>query len=192
LAALAIASVGLGAVFFSEQLAPAQVALCALLVASAVIASLGTHASHEIRPNIPKGSAQSIGAGIGFAIGAVLTKNLVVATHPFLAAWAWEFGAGAILVAPLLWEWRHGIAPGLGRRFARTAFVASPTAVGSAASLVALGLGPLGLWGALGGTQVLFTAILGVRWHGEAMGLRRWLCFLTASAALAGLALLAH
>lgn len=192
LAALAIASVGLGAIFFAEHLALAQVALCGLLVASAIVASLGTHAAHEIRPNIPLGSVQALGAGAGYAIAGVLTKDLVAATHPFLAAWAWELGAGAILIAPLLWEWRRGIAPGLGRRFASTAVAAAPTVVGSAASLVALGLGPLGLWGALGGTQVLFTAILGVRWHGEAMGLRRWLCFVTAAAALAGLALLSR
>jgi len=55
--------------------------------------------------------------------------------------------------------------------------------------MTAIGLGPLGVWGALAGTQVLFIALLGVRWHREAMGLRRWLCFFVAAAAVAGLAL---
>jgi hypothetical protein len=33
---------------------------------------------------------------------------------------------------------------------------------------------PGAAWGALGGTQILFTAWLGALWHHEALGLRRW------------------
>lgn len=55
--------------------------------------------------------------------------------------------------------------------------------------MTAIGLGPLGVWGAVAGTQVLFIALLGVHWHREAMGVRRWLCFFAAAAAVAGLAL---
>ena len=192
LGALSVTSVVLGAAIFGERLAPAQVLLCVLLIGSAVLAALGTHAAHEIRPNIPKGGLLALGAGVGLGTAAMLTKGLAADTHPLLTAWAWEFGAGAILVVPLLWEWRHGIEPGLGRRCLRTAAAAAPTVVGSSTSLIALGLGALGLWGALAGTQVLFTAVLGVRWHAEAMGVRRWLCFLAAAAAVSGLALSSH
>ena len=74
----------------------------------------------------------------------------------------------------------------------RIAVAAAPTVVGSGAALMALSRGALGLWGALAGTQVLFTALLGVYWHAEAMGRRRWLCFAIAAAAVSGLALLSR
>ena len=159
---------------------------------AAVLAALGTHAAHEIQPDIPKGAALALGAGLFLSVAAVLTKRLATETHPLLTAWAWEFGAGAILVGPLLWQWRRGIPPGLIGRFRSTAIASAPTVVGSGASIAALSLGALGLWGAVAGTQVLFTATLGVAWHREAMGLRRWLCFLAAAAAVSGLALFAR
>jgi drug/metabolite transporter (DMT)-like permease len=186
---ISIASVVLGTTLFAERLSPGTVLLCAVLVGSAVAAALGTHTAHEIRPEIPKGAALALGAGLLLAVAAALTKRLATETHPMLTAWAWELGAGAILLAPLAWQWRRGFPSGLARRFRETAIAASPTVVGSGASIAALGLGALGAWGALAGTQVLFTAWLGVAWHREAMGARRWLCFLTAAAAVAGLAL---
>jgi drug/metabolite transporter (DMT)-like permease len=192
ISALSVASVVLGAAFFAERLSPAQTALCVLLIGSTVVAALGSHAEHEIRPDIPKGSALAVGAGVCLAIAAVLTKRLATETHPLLTAWAWELGAGAILIGPLLWEWRRGLAPGLAGRFVRTAVASAPTVIGSGASMIALGLGALGLWGALAGTQVLFIAVLGVWWHREAMGVRRWLCFVAAAAAVSGLALSSH
>jgi drug/metabolite transporter (DMT)-like permease len=189
---ISIASLLLGATLFGERLSPTQAVLCLLLIGAAVLAALGDHAAHEIRPNIPKGAALAISAGLFLSVAAVLTKRLAMATHPMLTAWAWEFGAGAILVAPLLWHWRRGVPPGLLGRFRRTALASAPTVVGSGASIAALSLGALGLWGALAGTQVLFTAVLGVLWHREVTGVRRWLCFLTAAGAVSGLALFAR
>jgi multidrug transporter EmrE-like cation transporter len=61
--------------------------------------------------------------------------------------------------------------------------------VASGASVLALGFGELGLWGALGGTQILFTATLGAAWHHETLGWRRGLAMLLTMAAVAGLAL---
>ncbi len=191
IATVSIVSVVLGTAFFAERLSSAQTALCLVLVGSAVLAALGDHAAHEIRPDIPKGAALALGSGVGLALAGALTKRLVTDTDPLLTAWAWEFGAGAILLGPLVWQWRRGRPPALGRRFARAASASSPTVIGSGASMVALQLGALGLWGALAGTQVLFIAILGVRWHREAMGVQRWLSFMATAAAISGLALLA-
>jgi drug/metabolite transporter (DMT)-like permease len=191
LSAVSVTSVGLGAAFFSERLSAPHLGLCVVLVGSSLVAALGTHATHEIQPDVPKGSALALLAGVGLAVAGLLTKRLAVETHPLLTAWAWELGSGACLAAPLLWEWRHGAPPDIVRRFFRTATASAPTVVGSAASLLALGMGALGLWGALAGTQVLFTAVLGVLWHREAMGFRRWLCFAVAAAAVSALALLA-
>ncbi len=192
LSTISIASVLLGAVFFGERLSSTQALLCLLLIGAAVLAALGEHAAHEIRPNIPKGAGLAFSAGLFLSVASVLTKSLAIATHPMLVAWAWEFGAGAILLAPLAWQWRRGIPQGVLGRFRSTAVAASPTVVGSGASIAALSLGALGLWGAIAGTQVLFTAALGVLWHREVMGARRWLCFLTAAAAVSGLALFAR
>jgi drug/metabolite transporter (DMT)-like permease len=190
LSAVSVTSVAFGAAFFAERLSAAHMALCGLLVGSALAAALGAHAAHEIQPDVPKGSALALASGVGLSIAALLTKLLAMGTHPLLTAWAWEFGAGVLLAAPMLWQWRGGLPPDVGRRFGRTALAAAPTAFGSAASLLALFLGALGLWGALAGTQVLFTAALGVLWHRETMGLRRWLCFAAAAGAVSGLALL--
>jgi drug/metabolite transporter (DMT)-like permease len=189
---ISIASVVLGAALFGERLSRAQALLCLLLVGAAVLAALGDHAAHEIRPDIPKGAALALAAGAFLSVAAVLTKRLAIETHPMLTAWAWELGAGAILLGPLLWQWRHGVPPGLVGRLRSTAWASAPTVVGSGASIAALSLGALGLWGALAGTQVLFTAVLGVHWHREVMGVRRWLCFLAAAAAVSGLALVAR
>lgn len=194
-AAVTISTVSLttvitGAAVFGERLSLWQGAFCLLLVGSAVVAAFGDHAAHEIEPNIPKGCALALGAGTCLGLAAVITKRLAAETHPLLTAWAWEFGAGVILLGPLAWLWwRRGRTPGLGRRFVRTGLAAAPTVVGSGASMLAIGLGPLGVWGALAGMQVLFIALLGVHWHHEAMGPRRWLCFLVAAVAVAGLAL---
>jgi multidrug transporter EmrE-like cation transporter len=56
------------------------------------------------------------------------------------------------------------------------------------ASVLALYFGELGLWGALGGTQILFTAFLGAAWHHETLGLRRWVCMVITVTAIASLA----
>ena len=191
LSAVSVASIALGAVFFAERLSLPHLALCVVLVGAALVAALGAHATHEIQPDVPKGSALALASGVGLAVAGLLTKRLATETHPLLTAWAWEFGAGACLALPMLWQWRRGAPPDVVRRFLQTAKASAPTIIGSAASLVALGIGALGLWGALAGTQVLFTAALGVLWHREAMGLRRWLCFAAAAGALSGLALLA-
>jgi drug/metabolite transporter (DMT)-like permease len=192
ISAVSVASIVLGAVVFHERLSLPQVAFCGLLVGSAVVAAFGQHAAHEIQPDIPRGAVLGLASGTLLGVAALLTKHLAAETHPFLTAWAWEFGAGAILVPALLARWREGIPPGAGRRFARIAAASAPTVIGSSASLAALNLGPLGVWGALGGSQVLFTALIGVRWHDEHMGLRRWLCFAAAAAAVAGLAARPH
>lgn len=189
LSAASLASVVFGAVVFGERLSATEAGLCTLLVASAVVAGFGEHAAHEIRPDVPRGAAPGLASGLLLGIAAMLTKRLTIETHPFLVAWAWEFGAGAILVPALIVRWRRGIPPGAARRFLQTAAASAPTVIGSGASMAALALGPLGVWGALGGSQILFTALIAVRWHREQMGLRRWLCFALAGAAVGGLAL---
>ncbi len=189
LSAASLASGVFGSVVFGERLSATQAGLCALLVASAVVAGLGQHAAHEIRPDIPRGAALGLSSGVFLGVAAMLTKRLTVETHPFLTAWAWEFGAGAILVPALIVRWRRGVPPGVAPRFVQTAAASAPTVIGSGAAMAALSLGPLGVWGALGGSQILFTALIAVRWHRERMGLRRWLCFAVAAAAVAGLAL---
>ncbi len=55
--------------------------------------------------------------------------------------------------------------------------------------MLALDFGELGLWGALTGTQILFTAALGALWHHEALGRLRWALMTVAAAAVAALAL---
>ena len=96
---ISVASVVLGAAFFGERLSPiAGAAVRCCSSDAAVLAALGDHATHEIQPNIPKGAALAFGAGLFLSVAAVLTKRLAIATHPMLTAWAWEFGAGAILI----------------------------------------------------------------------------------------------
>ncbi len=113
LSAVSITAVSLGAVFFGERLSLWQGGFCLVLVGSAVVAAFGDHAAHEIEPNIPKGAALALGAGLCLGIAAVLTKRLAAETHPLLTAWAWEFGAGVILLGPLVW---HVVGSGLHAR----------------------------------------------------------------------------
>lgn len=191
ISAIAVASLVFGAMFFAERLSLLQIGLCFVLVSAAVVSATGSHAAHEIQPDIRKGGALALAAAACMSVAAILTKRLAMETDPLLTAWAWEFGAGAILVGPLLWRWaRGGIERGFALRFWRVTAAASPTVIGSGASMVALKLGALGVWGAVAGTQVLFTALLGVWWHREAMGARRWTCFAIAAAAVSGLAVL--
>ena len=67
------------------------------------------------------------------------------------------------------------------------ALASSPTVIGSGFSAVALTMGSLGVWAAVAGTQVLFSAVLGAWWHKELIGARRWACFLVAAVAIGGL-----
>jgi drug/metabolite transporter (DMT)-like permease len=178
-----------GWLLFGEHLTWLQALLAAVLIASAVIAALGTHAAHEIQPDVKRGGIFMAVMALLMAIIAVLLRDLAEDSHPLLMAWAWEFGSGLVLVGPLLWIYRRGCGPFLPQRIWQIALASSPTVVGSGANVMALTLGKLGLWGALGGTQVLFTAVLGAWWHRETVGARRWLCFAAAAAAIAGLSL---
>ncbi len=187
LTGISLGSVLLGWFVLDERLSAATAGWCALIVLSAALAAPGEHASHEIQPRLGRGSALALAGATLLAVVALLMKGLAERTHPLLAAWVWEFGSGLILLPPLLIR-SHGLRASP-RYFARVALASSPTAIGSSASILALGAGRLGLWGALAGTQILFTAVLGVVWHRELMGARRWACFAAASIAVAGLAL---
>jgi hypothetical protein len=89
---------------FDERLTLLQVVLCIVLVASGVGVALGTHAKAEIEVDAPRGAAYTIAAGAVMACAMTGVKLLARETHPLLAAWAWEFGAGAILLAPALFR----------------------------------------------------------------------------------------
>jgi len=183
----AVGTVLLGYSVLGEALSGATAAWCAMVVLGAVVAAPGEHASHEIEPRLLPGILLSLVSAGLMAVVALLTKGLTERTHALLTAWAWELGSGLILVPLVLLRRRPtGAMP---RHFARVALASSPTVIGSSASMLALGSGRLGLWGALAGTQVLFTGVLGVLWHREIMGLRRWACFVAASIGIAGLAL---
>jgi len=187
LTGVSLGSVLLGCFVLGERLSAATTGWCALIVLSSALAAPGEHATHEIQLRLGLGSVLALTGAILMAVVALLMKGLAERTHPLLAAWAWEFGSGVILLPVLLAQRQTPRASP--RYFARVALASSPTVIGSSASILALGSGRLGLWGALAGTQVLFTAVLGVLWHRELMGTRRWACFAAASVAVAGLAL---
>ena len=189
---MAACSLLIGWVVFDEQLSPLQVALCAVLVVSGAGVALGSHADAAITVDVPRGAATTLAAGVVMAGAMTGVKFLARETHPLLAAWAWEFGAGAILLAPALLRRAApstDITDAVGVRFWRVALASLPTALASGASVLALDFGELGLWGALAGTQILFTAGLGALWHQEALGRLRWALMTVAAAAVAVLAL---
>lgn len=189
LSSMATGSVLLGWLLLGERLTPLEVTLCVCLVGSAVTVALGQHATAEIELNVPRGALLTLAAGLTMVCAVLGVKHLASTTHPLLAAWAWEFGAGLILLAPALLRARAASLAVLAERFWRVALAALPTALASGASVLALGFGELGLWGALGGTQILFTAALGALWHHETLGWRRGLAMLLTIAAVASLAL---
>ncbi len=185
---MAICSTVLGWTVLGERLSPLELGLCALLLGSAAAATLGTYAPQEIHLDLPRGALATVLSAAVMA-GAVLgVKTLAGHSHPLLAAWTWEFGAGAILLAPVLLRRQGSSGAARLSRLLRIGAAALPTALASGASVLALGYGELGLWAALGGTQILITAGLGAAWHREALGLRRWLCMAVSGAAVAGLA----
>jgi drug/metabolite transporter (DMT)-like permease len=190
IAGIAVGSLIFGRIFLGEILSTAQIGLALLMVVSSVAAALGAHASHEITPDIRKGALFAGAAAVLMAFVGLLVTRLARASDPLLVAWAWEFGAGAILVAPMLFRWRESFSAGLFGRFRKIAIASLPTVVGSGGSVLALTLGTFGVWGAIAGTQLLFTAALGVLLHKETMGALRWVCFAVAGACLSGLLLL--
>ncbi|HTV19951.1 MAG TPA: DMT family transporter [Polyangiaceae bacterium] len=187
---MAIGSVLLGWGALGEQLSLAQIGLCVVLVGSGAAVALGSHASSDVAIDVRRGAALTVAAGTLMACAIFGVRSLALATHPLLAAWAWEFGAGVVLLAPLLLQRQDAGDASTLQRFASVGAAAFPTAIASGASVLALQFGELGLWGALGGTQILFTAALGALWHGERLGLWRWVCMSVAAAAVAGLAML--
>ncbi len=187
---MATCSLLIGWGVLGEHLTPLQVALCVLLVASGAAVALGSHAPGEIEIDVLRGSLLTVLAGALMAAAIFGVKLLARETHPLLTAWAWEFGAGLVLLGPVLVRRKKEAAtPPASRRFASVAAAALPTALASGASVLALQFGDLGLWGALGGTQILFTAALGAAWHRETLGARRWAFMTIATAAVAGLAM---
>lgn len=185
---MASVSLLLGASLLGERLSALQILLCLVLVASGAAVALGSHAATDIQLDVPRGVALTVGAGVLMACAVFGVKVLARETHPLLAAWAWEFGAGLVLLPVALLRGPAAPSESLPRRFGQVAIAALPTAIASGASILALDFGELGLWGALGGTQILFTAALGAIWHHERLGLRRWLFMTLAASAVAGLA----
>jgi drug/metabolite transporter (DMT)-like permease len=189
LTTMATTSLLVGWLLLDERLSPLQIALCVVLVGSALAAALGSHVVQDIEVDIPRGALLTVLAGVLMIAAVFGVKLLAHATHPLLAAWAWEFGAGLILLGPVLWRARQETTAEAPVSFRRVALAALPTALASGASVLALDFGELGLWGAIGGTQILFTAALASVWQREALGPRRWLCMAVSTIAVAGLAL---
>lgn len=178
----------LGWAVLGERLSPTEVGLSVVVVVTAALSALGTHADHEIKPNIRRGAFFAVIASILLACMGLMVARVSRATHPLLTAWVWEFGSGLILVAPALWRYRRGGVPAdLAARVRSIAVAASPTVIGSGLSALALTLGSLAVWAAVAGTQVLFTAGLGALWHRELIGPRRWACFAVAAMAIGAL-----
>jgi drug/metabolite transporter (DMT)-like permease len=189
ISSMAGSSLLIGWAVFDERLTALQVVLCVVLVGSGVGVALGTHTGAEIEVDARRGAAYTLSAGAVMACAMTFVKLLARDTHPLLAAWAWEFGAGAILLVPAMFRPAAATADPVPVRFLRVALASLPTALASGASVLALDFGELGLWGALGGTQILFTAAIGALWYDEALGRRRWALMMVAAAAVAGLAL---
>jgi drug/metabolite transporter (DMT)-like permease len=189
LTTMATTSLLVGWVLLDERLSPLQIGLCVVLVGSALAAALGSHAVQDIQVDIPRGTLLTVFAGVLMIAAVFGVKHLAHATHPLLAAWCWEFGAGLVLLGPVWWRARHESAAVAPVSFQQVAVAALPTALASGASVLALDFGELGLWGAIGGTQILFTAAVARVWQREALGLRRWLCMAVSAVAVAGLAL---
>jgi drug/metabolite transporter (DMT)-like permease len=189
IATMATCSVLLGWGVLGERLTPLEVVLCIVLIGSAVAVALGSYAVQEIELDVPRGALLTLLAATLMACAVFGVKRLARETHPLLTAWAWEFGSGLILLGPVLLRRRGQSSAAPGPHVWRIATAALPTALASGASVLALDFGELGLWGALGATQIIFTAMLGAAWHRETLGLRRWLCMSVTVAAVAGLAL---
>lgn len=185
---MATCSVLIGWSVLGERLTPLEVGLCVVLIGSGVAVALGSYSVQEIELDIPRGAALTLLSATLMACAVFGVKYLARETHPLVTAWAWELGSGLILLGPALLRGRAASPGAPGTPFWSVAAAALPTALASGASVLALDFGELGLWGALGGTQILFTACLGALWHHEALGLRRWLCMALSMAAVAGLA----
>jgi drug/metabolite transporter (DMT)-like permease len=175
----------LGWAVLGERLTLPEVGLSLVVVGSAVLSALGDHASHEIKPDMRRGAFFAIGAAVLIACMGLMVARVSRATHPLLTAWVWEFGGGLVLLAPLLRAYvREGLPADLGARVKAIAIASSPTVIGSGFSALALTMGSLGVWAAVAGTQVIFTAALGALWHKELIGPLRWACFLVAAVAI--------
>ena len=189
LCTMATCSLLIGWAVLGERLTDVEVGLSVVLLASGAAVALGTHTARDIVVDVPRGAALTLASAVLMACAVSLVQSLARTTHPLLTAWAWEFGSGLILLAPALTLSSSATSVPRHRRVSTIAVAALPTALASGASVLALDFGELGLWGALGGTQILFTAGLGALWHKEALGVRRWMFMLIAALAVAGLAL---
>jgi drug/metabolite transporter (DMT)-like permease len=189
LSTMATCSVFLGWSVLGERLTPLQVVLCVVLIGSCVVVALGSYGLQGIELDVPRGALLTLLSATLMACAVFGVKRLARETHPLLTAWAWELGSGLILLGPVLWRARGPRVASARPRFLTVALAALPTALASGASVLALNFGELGLWGALGATQILFTASLGALWHQETLGLRYWLCMTITGAAVAGLAI---
>jgi drug/metabolite transporter (DMT)-like permease len=188
-AGVALGGIGLGAWSLGERFTALELGFCALVIASAVLASVGNHSNDGLSANVPKGAWLTLASSALMATAALSFARLARATDPLLLGWAWELGAGAVLLVPLLVRQRGRWESGVWPRFVRTALCSLPTVVGTGASAVALTLGPLGVWAALAGTQAIFTAGLGAARHRERIGPLRWFYYVLGATGVCGLAL---
>ncbi len=179
----------LGQLVLGDKLGLMQGVWCLWLLLSSVAVALGDHRSEEMTPRLWQGSLWTILSSIFIACASLCVARLARGVDPFLTAWAWEFGAGLVLLPCLGWKWRKGAGAFRWVDVGRIALASSPTVIGSGVSMAALTMGTIGLWAAMAGTQVLFVACLGVLWYGEKVGWFRWLCFASVALAVGGIAL---
>ncbi len=182
-------SLGIGWLFLAETPSAGALFAAGILAVSAVALCLGEHRTPAFKPDIPRGVALAIACAAALCAAVLFQTRFLRATHPLLAAWMWEFAIGLVCV-PFVMGRRSARAPGWGPRAWRVGVASTPTVVGTGATALALGIGPMGIAYALSGFQTILTAFIGARFHHERIGPWRWALIGIGSAAAVGVAFL--
>jgi DME family drug/metabolite transporter len=157
----------LGAVLLGERVTGRTAAALAAGVTGAALLTLGPHGPGTLPPGFLAGVGLALGAGLAYAVYAVVVKDVGQRLLPLPIA-AFTFGVAALVLAPALTTQRVAAGPAAWALLAYLGLV--PTALAYILYVVGMRTTPVGISGVLGLVEPLTATLIGVAFFGDRLG----------------------
>ena len=157
----------LGAVLLGERVTGTTAAALAAGVTGAALLTLGPRGLGTLPPGFLAGVGLALGAGLSYAVYAVVVKDVEERLPPLPIA-AFTFGVAALVLAPALATGRVAAGPAAWALLAYLGLV--PTALAYMLYVVGMRTTSVGVSGVLGLIEPLTATLIGVAFFGDRLG----------------------
>jgi DME family drug/metabolite transporter len=159
--------IGLAALWLGERVSRTTGAALAAGVTGAALLTVGPHGAGNLPAGFLEGVGLSLGAGLAYAVYAVVVKDVVARLPPLVIA-ALTFWVAALVLLPALGTERAGGGPATWALLAYLGLV--PTALAYVCYVVGMRTTPVAVSGVLTLLEPLTATLLGVAFFGDRLG----------------------